>query len=420
MNWVGPVLLTKCLSKGGSSVTPKVVSSIRMVKQKAGRTDGGPVFKRKLSFSPFDVTTLRREDFEGDRLGYWNGDKTTLFDPEHRVENCEMPNYWLQKALPPDVLDPPSAAPKSRSKKRKQQTEPSSEPVETVGARKKKPRKVPRSNTTGRQSSPTTTSAPSYVTPRRQSRPRPAIDRTEDIIEISDSDEELRLPPSRLLQKSSAQSVVSRVVDLGSPSSSDEAADVIARGISQKAAGLQRADRLGHAREVSPISFYGIDDERDFQIASRLSVREPNAAPSIPGERYLNRSSDPRRDQDLMQALREPTIFGAYNAPAAHVEFSSMASLQRKEADMLNSPSYVSQTSSASLERTTARIAHPTSPALEDVRTARLRHFQSSSTAAPTAGGHPGVAQSNVTPRRPVPPAFLVPAGTDCIDLTDD
>jgi Holliday junction resolvase YEN1 len=76
-----------------------------MVKQKAGQIDGGPVFERKLSFSPFGVTTLRREDLKGDRFGYWDGDKTMLFDPEHRVERCEMPDYWLQKALPPDVLD---------------------------------------------------------------------------------------------------------------------------------------------------------------------------------------------------------------------------------------------------------------------------------------------------------------------------
>lgn len=456
MNWVGPVLLTKCLSKGSSPVTSEVVSSIKMVKQKAAQTNGGPLFERKLSFSPFGVTTLRREDFEGDRLGYWNGDRTTLFDPEHRVENCVMPNYWLQKALPPDVLDPPPAVPKSHSKKRKQQADPPSEPAEKTGVIAKKPRKVPGTNTTDRRSSPNITSAPSYVTPKRRSRLKPPVNRTEDIIEISDSDEELRLPPSRLLQKSSAHTVVSQVVDLGLPSSSDESADIIARGKPQKVAGLQRLGRVDHTRPMSPIHFYDIDDEHDFQLALRLSVREHNAAPSTPGERRFGDSSNlglpmcnesipkptfrasrggrqtqststnvraeplAEGEQDSIQVLREPVIFGAYNAPAARVEFSSIASFQRKEADTLTSPSHISQTSSASSERTTARIAHPTSPALGDVRTARLRHFQSSSAAVPTTDGHPGIAQSNVTPRRPVPPAFLVPVGTDCIDLTED
>jgi Holliday junction resolvase YEN1 len=59
------------------------------------------VLKRKLTFSPFSLTSLRKEDFEGERLGYWNGNK----------------NYWLQKSLPQDVLEPPPPA------KRKQNAE---------------------------------------------------------------------------------------------------------------------------------------------------------------------------------------------------------------------------------------------------------------------------------------------------------
>ncbi|EAT82664.1 hypothetical protein SNOG_10329 [Parastagonospora nodorum SN15] len=435
-----------------SSVAPEVVNSIRMVKQKAGQTDRGPVFERKLSFSPFGVTTLRREDFEGDRFGYWNGDRTTLFDPEHRVEKCEMPNYWLQKALPPDVLDPPPAVPKSRSKKRRQQAEASSEPAETVGAIIKKARKAPRSNATGRQSSPTKTSAPPYVTPTRQSRPKRPIDRTEDVVEISDSDEELRLPPSRRLQKSLARSDVSRVVDLGSPSSSDEAADIIARRMSQKAAGLQRPDRVDHTRPVSPIGLHDIEDVRDFQFALRMSVRERNAAPSIPGERCLNSSSNPGMptyndsipeqpfrvsrgerqsmsfnvhaeplsggNEDLTETLREHATFGAYNSPAARIEFLSTAS--RKQADTMHSSSHVSQKNSASLEPAIAHNAHLTSPTLDNIRAARLKHFQSSGAVTPTNDDQPGITQPNMTPRRPVPSAFFGLAGTDCIDLTDD
>jgi Holliday junction resolvase YEN1 len=290
------------------------------------------------------------------------------------------------------------------------------------------------------------------LTPTRQSRLKPPIDRIEDVIEISDSDEELRLPPSRRLQKSLAQSDLSRVVDLGSPSSSDEAADIIARGMSRKAAGLQRPDRVDHIRSVSPIGFHDIGDERDFQFALGLSVRERNAAPSIPGEKCLNSSSNaglptyndsipepPFRvsrgerqsmsfnvhaeplsggKEDVTETLCEHAIFGAYNSPAARVESLSTAS--RKQADTVHSSSHVSQQSSASLEPAIAHSAHPTSPTLDNVRAARLRHFQSSGAATPTNDDQPGITQPSMTPRRPVPSAFLGLAGTDCIDLTDD
>jgi Holliday junction resolvase YEN1 len=50
------------------------------------------LFKHKLTFSPFDITSLKQKDFNGDRAGYWNGDVMTPFDPDHRVE-WEMPDY---------------------------------------------------------------------------------------------------------------------------------------------------------------------------------------------------------------------------------------------------------------------------------------------------------------------------------------
>lgn len=84
MNWVGPVLLTRTMISGSSSLPPEVVHSIKLVKQKVEQTEGGSsarVLERKLSFSSFGVTSLRREDFVGDRLGYWNGDRTIMFDP---------------------------------------------------------------------------------------------------------------------------------------------------------------------------------------------------------------------------------------------------------------------------------------------------------------------------------------------------
>jgi Holliday junction resolvase YEN1 len=230
MNWVGPVLLTRLMTSDISVLPPDLFSSIKFVKQKVEQTeDGSPVrvLERKLTFSPFGVTSLRKEDFEGERLGYWNGDRNIMFDPDYRVEKVEMPDYWLQKSLPQDVLEPPPPVPKSRSAKRKQNaeaSEPATKSAEPVAGSAKR-RKVVRKATAVRESPSSALSAGSCRTPAQQRHQKPSRDADVDIIELSDSEDELRLPPSRLPTRSSAKSAAVKIIDFGSPSSSDEEAD---------------------------------------------------------------------------------------------------------------------------------------------------------------------------------------------------
>jgi Holliday junction resolvase YEN1 len=230
MNWVGPVLLTRLMTSDISVLPPDLFSSIKFVKQKVEQTeDGSPVrvLERKLTFSPFGVTSLRKEDFEGERLGYWNGDRNIMFDPDYRVEKVEMPDYWLQKSLPQDVLEPPPSVPKSRSAKRKQNaeaSEPATKSAEPVAGSAKR-RKVVRKATAVRESPSSALSAGSCRTPAQQRHQKPSRDADVDIIELSDSEDELRLPPSRLPTRSSVKSAAVKIIDFGSPSSSDEEAD---------------------------------------------------------------------------------------------------------------------------------------------------------------------------------------------------
>jgi Holliday junction resolvase YEN1 len=119
MNWVGPILLTRFLAKSPVPMNSAIVLDnphmVRLTRRRANKDDSPP-FERKLTFSPFALTTLTRGDFDGgERTGYWTGAMDVPFDPTHRVE-CEIPDHLLQKGLPPEVLNPPSS-----SRKRKQQ-----------------------------------------------------------------------------------------------------------------------------------------------------------------------------------------------------------------------------------------------------------------------------------------------------------
>ncbi|KNG46629.1 beta-lactamase-like protein [Stemphylium lycopersici] len=95
-------------------------------------------FERKLTFSPFMLTSLCRADFEGPRLGHWNGDTKVLFDKDHRVE-CEIPEYWLRNALPGDVLDPSQPMPKPPSKRKRTERDTGETTPESSRKRKCRP-----------------------------------------------------------------------------------------------------------------------------------------------------------------------------------------------------------------------------------------------------------------------------------------
>ncbi|KAF2278258.1 PIN domain-like protein [Westerdykella ornata] len=125
MNKVEPILLTRSLvlAAAESSAVQGNPHAIRLVKQRAKKdVTQTPLLERKLTFSPFALTSLRRSDFEGERLGYWDGAKDIPFDPEHRVE-CEIPYYLLEQGLSADVLNPPTPSPKKTTGKRKRQVD---------------------------------------------------------------------------------------------------------------------------------------------------------------------------------------------------------------------------------------------------------------------------------------------------------
>ncbi|KAI4617579.1 uncharacterized protein J4E87_008215 [Alternaria ethzedia] len=232
MNWVGPVLLTRSLTARDPSLPQELVHGIRLTKQKAKKTDNEVTirtFERKLTFSPFGVTTLSRADFEGERLGCWNGDKQTLFDPEHRVE-CEYPEYWLRKVLPPDVLEPPPAPPK-RTPKRKRPIAEVGEDGEASGTAKRK--------RTNKGNDISATQATYSASPRKSRGPAakakfqdtqmtPTAQKIFDYIALSDSEDEdgLSLPANTRSQEPALnQPTTSHIIDLGSPEPSDQEND---------------------------------------------------------------------------------------------------------------------------------------------------------------------------------------------------
>lgn len=134
MNWIGPILLTRYLASTplpqGIPTTLENPHLIRMTKR---RVQVDKPLERKLTFSPFGLTTLTRAHFEGERKGYWGGTLDLNFDPDHRVES-EIPDYLLQRPLHPDILNPPT----STRKRKIQDTEQAESPTPTPSTKKQR------------------------------------------------------------------------------------------------------------------------------------------------------------------------------------------------------------------------------------------------------------------------------------------
>ncbi|KAF2489691.1 PIN domain-like protein, partial [Lophium mytilinum] len=118
-NWIGPILLTRFLSMSTARSNPHAV---RLTKRRApkpsetGEDEVLPSFESKLSFSPFDLSSLGQDRFH-DR--YWTGKREDEFEADHRVE-CEILDCMLRRALPDEVLNLPAKTP---AKKRKRATD---------------------------------------------------------------------------------------------------------------------------------------------------------------------------------------------------------------------------------------------------------------------------------------------------------
>jgi Holliday junction resolvase YEN1 len=166
MNWIGRVLLTKWLVSRGPSALPDNPHDIKL-KRRLKKDEDSPTsgtVLRKLTFSPFRLSTLKRSDLEGGaRQGYWGGKLDVPFDPDHRVD-CEVPEYILRMALTSDMLDPPTPVPKRGPQKRKQQAEDEDEEDSTRPSSKKK-KKTQTRNPTSSSPSPHLTAALSAPAP---------------------------------------------------------------------------------------------------------------------------------------------------------------------------------------------------------------------------------------------------------------
>jgi Holliday junction resolvase YEN1 len=289
MNWVGLVLLTRYMSRRSPALPRELLHGIRLTERRINKTDNAnPAQKleRKLKFSPFGLTSLQRKDFEGERQGYWDGDSKTHFDPNHRV-TFEIPKYWLRKVLPPEILDPPPPEPKKRRPLEPKKTPPkakrpiaASEASEPSATAKKKQKTVQKftPDSLSIEDAQAVASTPKIRNARPPAPPSERRDRkipachVKDIIEISDSEDKLRLPVPRRPMPSSVRSTISQVIDFGSPSSSEVELDLtqlVATGNHRVVNTLSR--RKAHRLTLSP-ELDGSDDE-NLQLALRLSRR---------------------------------------------------------------------------------------------------------------------------------------------------
>ncbi|KAH6875952.1 hypothetical protein BKA58DRAFT_132119 [Alternaria rosae] len=447
MNWVGPVLLTRSLTARDPSLPPELLHSIRFTKQKAKKADNEltmRTFERKLTFSPFGVTTLGRADFEGERLGCWNGDKETLFDPEHRVE-CEYPEYWLRKVLPPDALEPVPAPPK-----RKRLIAEVGEEGEASGTAKR--------TCTNKRDDISATQATHSASPRNSKGPAtkarspnthttPTAQRIFDYIALSESEDEggISLPANARSQKPALnQPTTSHIIDLGSPEPSDQESDPLA------------LDPFRHsAANTLPFDISDEEDE-ELQLALRLSMQDQGIK-IPPIQRSSNVPSSTGRYESIF-AMREAgrdvhgssvpawsldeTLSAAIPSRASRTprrvengssRMSSMpmrgvhAGLMGREPfdlpDWSRPPPRADLSSkSATLpsnSSTQDQVGSAPAPTPAEIRAARLRHFATSPNPAKDAN-EPRTSSLAALPNKQQTSTYKVPVGVECIDLTDD
>ncbi|KAI4932968.1 hypothetical protein J4E85_003371 [Alternaria conjuncta] len=451
MNWVGPVLLTRSLTARDPSLPQELVHGIRLTKQKAKKTDNEVTirtFERKLTFSPFGVTTLSRADFEGERLGCWNGDKQTLFDPEHRVE-CEYPEYWLRKVLPPDVLEPPPAPPK-RTPKRKRPIAEVGEDGEASGTAKRK--------RTNKGNDISATQATYSASPRKSKGPAakakfqdtqmtPTAQKIFDYIALSDSEDEggLSLPANtRSPEPALNQPTTSHIIDLGSPEPSDQEND---SSVSDP-----------FRNPVANTLPFDIPDEEDeeLQLALRLSMQDQGAK-IPPIQRSSALPSSNRGRYESIFAMREAgrDVHGA-SVPAWSLDEALSAAVPSRVSQNPRRVENESRISSMPMRGVHAGLigrepvdlpdwsrpppranllpvsatpssnpdtedqVTPPAPTAAEIRAARLRHFATTSPDPAKDANEPRTSSLAVMPNKQPTSTYKVPVGVECIDLTDD
>lgn len=100
MDWVVPTMLTRTLADIADYHPNEDDLEIRLTPTRKKTGYNTIQQERKITFSPFALTKLRRSIFEGEMYGYWryqpkkSNEPTPLFEPDYRVE-CEIPAYLL-------------------------------------------------------------------------------------------------------------------------------------------------------------------------------------------------------------------------------------------------------------------------------------------------------------------------------------
>lgn len=390
------------------------------MKEQAKKTETeGPkrAFERKIKFSPFGVTSLRREDFEGERYGYWTG-KTVPFDLTFRVEKCEMPNYLLQKVLPADVLDPPPREPKSRSAKRKPRVETNQSAQSPAAAKRQR-------ITHATAAAPSTKSPRNQVTSRASLQPNRnhSTSWIDKLIELSDSEDELRPPPSRFESRSLARAVAPQFVDLGSPSPEEDRPKKTLCIASSSRTAQETPSRVAQHHSPFCMSDDFAEEDDDLRLALHLSGQEQITTSFKRSQ--VSTDAITRRPEAMSRGLISSTNQNIKQGqPTAR---ATNAGLQIHSDDLSRGPftrngfSPNPQTKAAAPRELPGRTRLQDTSAVEDVRAARLRHFQQARNPMSSTVDTPEIMpHSHVTPKRAAEPKFRVPAGVNCIDLTDD
>lgn len=369
MNWVGPVLLSRALLLRDSSQLRDVVHGIKFTKQRVSKSREVMAMRsleRKITFSPFGVTALRRGDLEGgEREGMWDGERDIPFDPEYRVQCDYFPAFVLRLAISEDDFHPPSTVPELKASKRKQgpEVDSVSEQSTSLAKKKQKTRETEQADSIGQPLQGPGSPSGCYISTSttggrridRRTHPRSSHTQTDkqasstarEVIDLSESDDEpkLRLPPVRMYRRSpSARESLGGVVDLGSPELSGDEHEDLARAIYLS---MQSTDVVCNMRGITG----------------------PSTATSIPGT--------PSAGHPQNAAIPASTLTTSIN------KFDDKAS-----------------------SATGIRNSRPNE--LDEIRNARMKYFEASPLAAPQ--------QTSPTriPQRPIA------AMAECIDLTGD
>jgi Holliday junction resolvase YEN1 len=451
MNWVGPILLVRNMAARDDSLPRDNIHDVRIVKQrpkKTGEQEQVHLFERKINFSPFQATGLRQTDFEGERLGYWAGSQDVLFDPTHRVE-CELPDLWLSKTLPPEVYNPPVTQPKSKTPKRKQQAGSEEQGPETF-SKKSKPqrpardtdagipslhrseptqsRQVPGSSMTPshqRAQNPRTNSAsrvPASSSSGSKRRGRPPVGQPSGAIELSDDD--LALPlPSRGKQYGLAQ--LRETMSLSADLDETIASSHDTEDLENSASVVVQPSTTTH-----PVAEDDFSDEEELQAAIQASLHEYDAAHARSSHKAGERSGLLNTERHVHRSSPISSF------PYSGLPSGSRMSVPRQtpvEASLRSSPvppvyplhtpsrsepgSFTPSHESVSTQRFSSTPIHPrvtVSSELGLIREARLRHFAHDS--SPLTPDHPRLS----TPTNGTVPSSSLPDGAVCIHLTDD